>query len=53
LGKLRQEYTDAVGRAAAGLHENPFASVGDGRLQLKRPDALEIPQRTRQLRHAI
>ena len=49
LGKLRQEYTDAVGRAAAGLDENPFASVCDGRLQLKRPDALEIPDRTRQL----
>jgi TnpA family transposase len=53
LGKLRQEYTDAVGRAAAGLDENPFASVCDGRLQLKRADALEIPERTRQLRHAI
>jgi hypothetical protein len=53
LDKLRQEYTDAVGRAAGGLDENAFASVCDGRLRLKRADALEIPERTRQLRHAI
>jgi TnpA family transposase len=53
LGKLRQEYTDAVGRAAGGLNETAFASMCDGRLQLKRADALEIPERTRQLRHAI
>ena len=53
LGKLRHEYTDAVRRAAGGLDENMFASVWDGRLQLKRADALEIPERTRQLRHAI
>jgi TnpA family transposase len=53
VGKLRQEYTEAAGRAARGLDENPFASVCDGKLQLKRPDALEIPERTRQLRHAI
>jgi len=53
LGRLRQEYTDTVGRAARGLDENPSASVCDGRLQLKRADALEIPERTRQLRHAI
>jgi hypothetical protein len=42
-----------VGCVAAGLDENPFASVCDGRFQLKRPDALEVPNRTRQLRHAI
>jgi TnpA family transposase len=53
LGKLRQEYTAAVGRAAHGLDGNPFASVCDGRLQLKCADVLEIPERTRQLRHAI
>jgi hypothetical protein len=53
LGRLRQEYTEAVGRAERGLDENPFASIREGRLQLKRPDALEVPERTRQLRHAI
>jgi len=53
LGRLRQEYAEAAGRAAIGLDKNPFASVLDGRLHLKRPDALEIPERTRQLRHAI
>ncbi len=53
LGRLRHEYTEAVGRAERGLDENPFASVREGRLQLKRPDALEVPERTRQLRHAI
>jgi hypothetical protein len=53
LGRLRQEYAEVAGRAALGLDKNPFASVLDGRLHLKRPDALEIPERTRQLRHAI
>jgi hypothetical protein len=53
LGKLRQEYAEAAERAAAGLDDNPFASVCDGRLQLKQSDALEIPEHTRQLRHAI
>jgi hypothetical protein len=53
LDKLRQEYTDAAGRAARGLDDNPFASVCDGRLQLKQSDTLEIPELTRQLRHAI
>jgi TnpA family transposase len=54
LDKLRQEYTDAAGRAARGLDDNPFASVCDGRLlQLKQSDTLEIPERTRQVRHAI
>jgi hypothetical protein len=53
VGSLRQEYTEAAGRATHGLAENPFASVRDGRLQLKRPNALEIPERTRQLREAI
>jgi TnpA family transposase len=53
LGRLRQEYSEAVGRVAFGLPENTFASVRHGRLQLKRPDALEIPERTRQLRRAI
>jgi TnpA family transposase len=53
LGRVRQEYTEAAGRAERGLDKNPFASVVDGRLHLKRPDALEIPERTRQLRHAI
>jgi hypothetical protein len=46
-------YGEAAGRAARGLDDNPFASVCDGRLQLKQSDALEIPERTRQLRHAI
>jgi hypothetical protein len=53
LSKLRQEYTETVGRAACGLDENPFASVCDGRLKLKRTDAVEILERTRQLRRAI
>ena len=53
LGKLRQEYIEAIGRTVSGLDENPFASLCDGRLQLKRADALEIPERVRQLRHAI
>jgi hypothetical protein len=53
LARLRLEYTEAAGRVALGLNDNPFASVCDGRLQLKRADALEISERTRQLRHVI
>ena len=51
--RLQQQYNEVAGRTALGLDKNPFASVRDGRLHLKRPDALEIPERTRQLRQAI
>ncbi len=53
LDKLRQEYAEAIKQAQDGLPDNPFASVRDGRLYLKRSDALEIPERVKQLKRAI
>jgi hypothetical protein len=50
LDKLRQKYAEAIKQAQDGLPDNPFASVRDGRLYLKRSDALEIPERNAQLR---
>jgi TnpA family transposase len=47
------EYTHAVTQTERGLDANPFASVQGDRLHLKRPDALEIPERTKQLRRVI
>jgi hypothetical protein len=53
LDKLRQEYAAAIKQAQDGLPDNPFASLRDGRLHLKRPDALEIPERVKQLKRVI
>lgn len=53
LDKLRQEYAEAIKQAQDGLPDNPFTSVRDGRLYLKRSDALEIPERVKQLKRAI
>lgn len=53
LGRLRQEYANVLGRAERGLEENPFATVREDRLHLKRPDALEVSERTKQLRRVI
>jgi hypothetical protein len=36
-------------QAEGGLADNPFATIRDGRLHLKRPDALEVPERVKQL----
>ena len=45
---------DQAARAAArGLPANPFAAVQDGKLKLKRPDALPIPRSVRHLRATI
>jgi Tn3 transposase DDE domain len=53
LEKLRQEYVEAVEQVECGLPDNPFAMVRDGRLHLKRPDALEIPDRVKQIKRVI
>lgn len=53
LGRLQQEYAQAVTQAERGLESNPFASIQGDRLHLKRPDALEIPERTKQLRRVV
>jgi TnpA family transposase len=45
---------DRAARAAsAGLPHNGFAAVRDGRLKLRKPDALPIPRQVRELRDTI
>jgi TnpA family transposase len=53
VARLRSELTEAALLASAGLDENPFASIYNGRLKLKRSDALAIPASVRELRRAL
>ncbi len=53
LKRLAREFDEVAWRTERGLGGNPFAAVRDGRLHLKRPDALEIPQRVEELRRLI
>jgi hypothetical protein len=53
LDKLRQEYMEAIEQAEGDLVDNPFATIRDGRLHLKRPDALEVPERVKQVKRVI
>ncbi len=53
LEKLRAEYTEAVFTAKLELATNSFVSIEDGRLHLKKADALEIPNSAKQLHHVI
>jgi TnpA family transposase len=53
LTKLTAEFDRAVRAAEQGLHGNRFASVKDGRLKLKKRDAMAIPRALRELRATI
>ena len=53
LQHLGLELDRVAGQARDGLSANPFASVYNGRFKFKRPDALEIPDGTQQLRHVF
>ena len=53
LTKLTAEFDRAVRAAEQGLHANRFASVKDGRLKLKKRDAMAIPRALRELRATI
>jgi TnpA family transposase len=53
LNRLCREYAEVVERAERGLDKNLFAAVRDGRLYLKRPDALILPEEVKQLRRVI
>lgn len=53
LEKLRAEYTESVFTAKLELATNSFVSIEDGRLHLKKADALEIPNSAKQLHHVI
>ena len=50
---LRTEYTESLNKAKTELAANSFFTITDGEIHLKKPDALEIPEGTRQLRAAI
>ena len=53
LGSLRREYEEMAAALQHGLPDNPFAAIEEGKLKLKRRDALEIPERLRNCRRAI
>jgi len=53
IGRLRSDFTGAALLASAGLDENPFASIHNGRLQLRKSDAVGVPASVRELRRAI
>jgi TnpA family transposase len=53
LQHLELELDSVAGKAQDGLSTNAFASVHNGRLKLKRPDALEIPDSTKELRRVF
>lgn len=53
LCNLKAEYKEAVNASMGGLTSNTFATIINGQLHLKRPDALEVPESAQQLRRAI
>jgi hypothetical protein len=53
LDRLHTEFTQVAAAVARGLAQNPFATIVDGRLHLKRRDALEVSERVRAVRRVI
>ena len=53
LQRLQQEFDAVAQRTAEGMAQNGFAAIRDGRLCLKRLDALDIPDRVRELRRVL
>lgn len=53
LQHLGLELDSVAGKALDGLPTNPFVSVHNGRLKLKRSDALEVPESTKELRRVF
>jgi TnpA family transposase len=53
LARLTAEFDRAARAAQRGLPSNHFAAVRDGRLKLKRRDALPVPRVLRELRATI
>ncbi|MBV8506511.1 MAG: Tn3 family transposase [Alphaproteobacteria bacterium] len=53
LSRLVADLERAARAAAAGLPRNPFAGVRDGRLRLKRRDALRVSRELRRLRETF
>jgi len=50
---LRNEYIESLNQAKSALATNSFFTITDGKIHLKKPDALEIPEGTKQLRAAV
>ena len=53
IAALTAAHEQAARAAAADLPHNEFAAVLDGKLKLKRPDALPIPPRVQALRETV
>ncbi len=53
VGHLRTELDAAAQSLATGLETNPFAAIRDGQLELQRRDALEVPERVREVKRVI
>jgi hypothetical protein len=53
LQRLQQEFDAVAQRTAEGMAQNGFAAIRDGRLCLKRLDALDIPDGVRELRRVL
>ena len=51
--KLFQEFDLVARQLDQGPPQNPFVTLRDGELHLKRPDALEVPERIHGLRQTI
>jgi hypothetical protein len=51
--KLSQEFDLVARQLDQGLPQNPFVTLRDGELHLKRMDALEVPERVHRLRQTI
>jgi len=51
--RLQQAFDDVAQQAERGLATNDFATIRDGRLRLKKRDALELPPRLIHLRRTI
>lgn len=53
LAALRARFDEAAGVLARGLSRNPFATIRDGELRLRQPDALPLSPGLRKLRAVI
>lgn len=53
LEALREELGGAAASLLQDLADNPFATLEEGRLRLRRPDALELPPPVRELRRVM
>jgi TnpA family transposase len=50
---LMKEFDEVAGQTERGMSTNPFASIHNEQLKLKRRDALEVPARVKELRRLI